>query len=304
LGNARTFLINWALARQRGWTISLRIEDLDGPRVKPEAARAAIDDLRWLGIDWDEGPVYQSHNLNPYRSALKKIADRGLAYPCDCTRQQIQAATLSAPHGEDHELRYPGTCRPVDRINVEQRPLTDADLQQAWRLRVPDGLFSVADQFGGERSFDVQRTIGDFLIWTKQGLPSYQLAVVVDDARQGIDQIVRGDDLWSSAARQQLLYDSLELEPRPEYFHLPLVLGPDGKRLAKRHGDSRIASYRRHGVSAERVIGLLARWSGINEGTEMSAADFRDSFRLDRLPASPVTFRPDDDAWLSSSRTT
>ena len=298
LGNARTFLITWALARQNGWNIVLRIEDLDGPRVKKDAAAEAIEDLQWLGLDWDEGPIYQRYDLAPYQDALRKIASAGLAYPCECTRQQIQAATLSAPHGDEHELRYPGTCRPRRSDNSPKFKLTDADFSQAWRLVVPDGAIGVCDQFCGHREFDVQQTIGDFLIWTKQGLPSYQLAVVVDDARQGIDQVIRGDDLLSSAARQQILYDRLELGTYPAYTHLPLVVGLDGRRLAKRHGDSRISKYRQKGVSATRVLGLLARWSGLANVTEISADEFRTQFRLSNLSSERATFSNEDEHWL------
>jgi glutamyl-tRNA synthetase len=299
LGNARTFLITWALARQNGWNILLRIEDLDGPRVKPDSAAQAIDDLRWLGIDWDEGPVYQRNDLTPYQDALRRLAAGGWAYPCDCTRQQIQAATLSAPHGDEHELRYPGTCRPN---RLAPRELTETDFSRAWRLVVPEHRIRVADKFHGLREFDVHGSTGDFLIWTKQGLPSYQLAVVVDDARQGIDQVIRGDDLLSSAARQQSLYDRLGLGAYPGYTHLPLVIGPDGRRLAKRHGDSRIAKYRDAGVPAARVLGLLARWCGLDDVQEITAAEFLCAFDLSRLSNDPLTFQPNDEAWLTSAR--
>ncbi len=298
LGNARTFLITWALARQKNWEIVLRIEDIDGPRVKQNAATEAVDDLRWLGLAWDEGPIYQRHDLGPYQDALRQLARAGVAYPCDCTRQQIEAATLSAPHGDEHELRYPGTCRRVRSDNSPKFNLTDADFSQAWRLVVPDGAIGVRDQLCGQREFDVQQTTGDFLIWTKQGLPSYQLAVVVDDARQGIDQVIRGDDLLSSAARQQLLYDRLGLGNYPTYTHLPLVVGLDGRRLAKRHGDSRISKYREAGVPATRVLGLLARWSGIFDADEISADEFRNQFGLSNLSTKRIIFDNNDDDWV------
>ena len=131
LGNARTFLVNWALARQRGWEIVLRIDDLDGPRVKPGADTLAIDIMRWLGMDWDEGPYYQRSDLGRYEAALADLAERGLIYPCRCTRSQIQAASLSAPHAGQHELRYPGTCRPARPIAADASLLGQADV--AWR---------------------------------------------------------------------------------------------------------------------------------------------------------------------------
>ncbi len=300
LGNARTFLINWALARQNGWEIVLRIDDLDGPRIKSDAAAEAMADLRWLGIDWDEGPLFQRNDLPPYRAALRKLAHDGQVYPCDCTRQQVQSATLSAPHGDQHELRYPGTCRPVASEFTRGDTVAEADFSRAWRLIVLDGPVTVDDRFCGRRDFEIQRLTGDFLVWTKQGLPSYQLAVVVDDTRQSIDQVIRGDDLLSSAARQQVLYDRLGLGQYPAYTHLPLVKGADGRRLAKRHGDSRISKYRQSGVRAERVLGLLARWSGLDDIGELTAAEFRDSFRLADLSSQPVVFSEADERWLMS----
>lgn len=306
LGNARTFLVNWALARQRGWEILLRIEDLDGPRIKRDAAAQAIDDLKWLGIDWDEGPLYQMADLTPYRDALASLAARGLAYPCRCTRTQILAASLSAPHEGDHELRYPGTCRPQSRAatNCPPPPFAGEGLGEgddvAWRFLVPNGPIHFTDAFAGPQSHNVQSTVGDFLIATKGGLPSYQLAVVVDDARQGIEQIVRGDDLLTSTPRQMLLYESLNLGPPPNYLHLPIVKGPDGRRLAKRHGDTRIAHYRERGVSPERIVGLLAEWCGMGPRKEMTSREFAERFELEKMPREAVVFGEEDDTWLSA----
>ncbi len=159
LGNARTFLVNWALARQNGWEIVLRIEDLDGPRIKPGAADEAIGVLEWLGLDWDEGPVYQSHDLTPYREALATLGSAGAVYACRCTRKQIAQASLSAPHGDEHELRYPGTCRPAEPTPVDATLLTDkmlladatlpVDERVACRIRVPATVTTFVDQFAG-----------------------------------------------------------------------------------------------------------------------------------------------------------
>jgi len=296
LGNARTFLVNWALARQRGWQIILRIEDLDGPRFKEGAAETAIELLSWLGLDWDEGPYYQRNDLAPYQTATSQLAAERHVYPCRCTRKEIQQATLSAPHGDQHELCYPGTCRPKKQTSVETDLLGSAGV--AWRVCVPTGSTTFRDEFCGEQTYDIGQTVGDFLVGTKLGLPSYQLAVVIDDARQGIDQIVRGDDLLSSTPRQLLLYQLLELEPVPTYTHLPLVLGEDGRRLAKRHGDSRLLHYREQGVSAERVLGLLGEWCGLGPRRDLSAADFLTAFDLAKLPKEPVVFLPSDDQYL------
>jgi glutamyl-tRNA synthetase len=310
LGNARTFLVNWALARQRGWDVVLRIEDLDGPRVKPEAAAEAIDVLAWLGLDWDEGPHYQRDDLAPYRAALARLAAQGDVYACRCTRREIGAASLSAPHGDEHELRYPGTCRPAPGSGawfgppkVGSDPLRPDDAPPvAWRLRVADGVTKFRDEFFGVHAHDVQATTGDFLVATKEGLPSYQLAVVIDDARQGIDRIVRGDDLLSSAHRQRHLQQRLGLPAPAEYYHLPLVVGNDGRRLAKRHGDSRLAHYRAEGVAAERIVGLLAEWCGLGPRRAMTAQEFAADFLLERLPRERITFTPADDQWLLNAR--
>jgi glutamyl-tRNA synthetase len=296
LGNVRTFLINWALARRHGWQIVLRIEDLDGPRIKPGAGEEAIDLLRWLGLDWDEGPVYQRSDLAPYEAALRRLAAQGDIYPCRCTRREIERAALSAPHGDEHELRYPGTCRPEE--------LTAADYDSvraegvAWRFRAPEGPTTFVDQVVGRHEYDVSATSGDFLVATKEGLPSYQLAVVVDDARQGIDRVVRGDDLLGSTHRQLALQARLGVTPTPLYWHLPLVVGDDGRRLAKRHGDSRVSHYRALGVPAERIVGLAAWWCGLGPRRECSAAEFAQRLEVERVPRAPAVFTPDDDAWL------
>ena len=300
LGNARTFLVNWALARQQGWEIVLRIEDLDGPRVKTHAAEQAMEILAWLGIDWDLGPIYQLNDLGPYEAALDCLADGGRIYPCRCTRKEIEAASLSAPQGNEHELRYPGTCRPAEAVaaTVENSPENDV----AWRLRVPRKAIGFEDRFAGAQQFDVHQTVGDFLVRTKAGLPSYQLAVVVDDSRQGIDQVVRGDDLLPSTSRQLLLYEQLELGTQPSYTHLPIVVGEDGRRLAKRHGDSRITHYREQGASAKRIVGLLAEWCGCGDRCELTAAEFLERFELPKLPKQPIVFTAEDDAWLKNGR--
>lgn len=297
LGNARTFLINWALARQNGWRVLLRIEDLDGPRIKAGASEHAIETLRWLGLDWDDDPVYQSANVEPYRAALEQLIDAGLAYPCRCTRSQILAASLSAPNAGDHELRYPGTCRPKGGECCDRSLLDDPTV--SWRFVAPDEPVPFDDLFAGPQSFDPQREVGDFLVATKDCQPSYQLAVVVDDARQGVTQVVRGDDLLSCTSRQLLLYRALGLGPEPIYTHVPLVIGEDGRRLAKRHGDTRVSHYRDRDVSVERVIGLLAEWCGIGPRAEMTPREFTERFQLANLPMGSVTFTAADDAWLT-----
>lgn len=293
LGNARTFLINWAIARRLGWRTLLRIEDLDTPRVKPGAIGATIEILRWLGMDWDQGPIVQSADLDPYRDAMATLAARGLAYPSALTRAQIDAVA-SAPQEGAHETPFPASLRPTMVPRRFDDPGTN------WRFATPAGPVAFRDEFAGPQSIDASATAGDFVVWTKRGQPSYQFAVVVDDHRQGVTRIVRGDDLLDSAARQLLLYRALGCTPEPVYTHLPLVRGADGRRLAKRHGDTRLETYRAAGVPPERVIGLVAAWSGFGPGRRpMSAAEFRAGLDLSRVPHKDVVFTPEDHAWLS-----
>src|SRR4051812_4936119 len=260
LGNARTFLLNWLLARQRGWKVILRIEALGGPRIKRGADGGLIEDLAWLGLDWDEGPVYQSRRFDLYQEALGKLLASGAAYLCVCSRREVELAA-SAPHAEDGAAVYPGTCR--GRFMSVDEARRAAGREPAIRFRVPDELVTFDDRFAGSVSFDVAAQLGDFVIAKSDGTAAYQLAVVIDDASAGVTEVVRGDDLLDSTPRQILLYRALGLADRvPAYTHLPLVVGPDGRRLAKRHGDTRLSHYRAAGVNAGRVLSLLARWCG------------------------------------------
>jgi glutamyl-tRNA synthetase len=284
------------VARRRGWRIVLRIEDLDTPRNKPGAVGQALRDLEWLGIEWDGPPNIQSNDLHHHRAAMASLAQRGLAYPCELTRAQIEAAASAPqddPGGGGHELRFPPELRPA----IAPRPFDQPNT--GWRFVTPDRAVSFEDEFAGPQAHGPIDTIGDFIVWTVRGQPAYQLAVVVDDARQGITHVIRGDDLLESTARQLLLYDALGLTPVPRYCHLPLVKGPDGRRLAKRHGDTRLSRYRDANVAAERMIGLMAFWCGVIPlRAPLTSIEFRERFDLATMPRSPVTFGPEDDAWL------
>ncbi len=292
LGNARTFLINWALARNLGWRLVMRIEDLDGPRIKTGAAEQILNTLAWAGLDFDGSPLQQSHDLEPYRQAMQQLAQKGRTYACRLTRTEIEAAA-SAPHGPAHELRYPIELRPPDA----GRGGFDC-LDTNYRLIVPDEAIAVEDRFAASRRFRPFEEVGDFVIWTKRATPAYQLAVVVDDIRQGVTDVVRGDDLLPSAARQMLLYRALGHEP-PRWWHVPMVVGRDGKRLAKRHGDTRLEAYRRAGVPPERIVGLLAYWCGVSDRPrEMQAGEFRSAFCPTGLGSGPITFTETDHRWL------
>jgi glutamyl-tRNA synthetase len=250
VGNVRTFLWAWLSARSQGGKVLMRVEDLDTPRVREGVVPKMIDDLRWLGFDWDGDVVVQSERREHYKAVFGKLA--GKIYPCRCTRGDI-AAAQSAPHEGDQEPRYPGTCRDFKGPGI------------AWRLRVEPGAVEFDDRFHGHQSIDVAGTVGDFVVAKAPDQPAYQLAVVADDLAQGVTEVVRGDDLIPSTARQILLYRELQGRP-PAYGHVPLVVGTDGKRLAKRYGDAQIATLRAKGVSPERIIGALADWSGLGAG--------------------------------------
>src|SRR5512142_14390 len=262
LGNARTALLSWLAARAAGGAYLMRVEDLDTPRVRPGAEERILAGLRWLGLDWDEGPdvggpfapYRQSERAALYAGALARLRAAGAAYPCFCSRAEVAAAAL-APHGPgDEGPRYPGTCRELPPAEVERRSRTRLP---AWRFRVPAGSVSFRDGVQGDQARDVAAETGDFVVARADGIPAYQLAVVVDDAAMGVTEVVRGDDLLSSTARQLLLYGALGL-PAPRFAHVPLVNGGDGSRLAKRHGAPSLADLRDRGADPRAVAGLLA----------------------------------------------
>jgi glutamyl-tRNA synthetase len=259
----------------------LRIEDIDSPRIKPGAAEQALEDLHWLGLDWDGPPLVQTQRLPVYQEALRRLQERELVYPCTCTRGDIERAA-SAPHADHEGPVYPGTCagrRAADATRLGDRPF-------AWRFRVADSPDFV-DLYRGPTHIDLHQVGGDFVIWKSAGTPAYQLAVVVDDAAQGVTEVVRGDDLVPSTPRQILLYRALGLTP-PSFAHVPLVVGPDGRRLAKRHGDTRLSALRSAGVRPESLLGLLA-WScgWLSRPEPLTARDLLPRFRLDVIPPQP-----------------
>ena len=306
LGNLRTFLVNHLMARQRGWRMLMRIEDIDGPRVKAGASEALLEEMSWLGLRWQGEPLVQSQRLAEYMPALRSLIADDHAYPCICSRRDIEQAA-SAPQQGDDLLVYPGTCARRFSSGDDALAATgagaggDASGQApAWRLRVPQEPIEVDDGLLGQRRFCLTQTCGDFVIYRNNGLPAYQLAVVVDDAASGVNAIVRGDDLLESAARQIHLRRLLGLSPEPRYWHLPLVVGADGRRLAKRHGDTRLAYYRHKGCTAERVLGLLGYWCGIFERRrEADMSELEARFDVDCLPREAVVFTAEDDAFLT-----
>lgn len=261
----------------------LRIEDLDPRAQDREVSRLLMDDLHWLGLDWDEGPYFQSERGELYSEAIKRLGEQELTYPCFCTRSELHAAT--APHASDGTYVYQGTCRNLSPEEVARK----ARLRPpATRLRVPSdedpaGIISFDDEVYGHCSEVLARECGDFLVRRSDGVIAYQLAVVVDDALMGVTQVVRGHDLLGSAARQIYLQRLLGFE-EPNYAHVPLLIDPDGRRLSKRDHDLDLGVIRDGGFSSRRVVGFLASLVGLAEkGEEVSADELVPRFSWNTL---------------------
>jgi glutamyl-tRNA synthetase len=290
VGNARTYLLAWLSIRSRRGRLILRMEDIDSPRVKRGAAEQAIDDLRWLGLDWDEGPFVQTQRLEHYGAALDRLKAAERVYPCTCTRSDI-AAAASAPHAGQEGPVYPGTC--ASRSAHDAEALIKSGVPIAWRFRSSDKERVIHDLVTGEERCNVACELGDFVVGKSDGTPAYQLAVVVDDAAMGVTEVLRGDDLLPSAFRQLELYEALGAAP-PAFAHVPLVVGPDGRRLAKRHGDTRLATLRQQRVAPERLVGLLAWSCGLADSPKPCLpGELLPNFSLSRIPLSPWVWESD-----------
>lgn len=287
VGNARTYLLAWLSVRLQGGKLRLRIEDIDSPRVKPWAIEQTLEDLEWLGLDWDamepdssggdrfvaqdfpRGTWLQTARTSLYEQYLGELLEVGRLYPCVCSRKDIEAAA-SAPHHEDHIVRYPDSCRsrtaptelfphrpsgrpehtPGVAVDVDSRPF-------AWRFRSQDESLEFVDLVCGSQQASPHQVYGDFVIAKSNGHFAYQLAVVVDDHAMGVTEVVRGDDLIPSTYWQLEIYREFGWRP-PKFCHVPLVVGPDGRRLSKRHGDTRLSEIRRKGQGPEKLLGQLA----------------------------------------------
>lgn len=285
LGNAFSALMAWLSARSSGGSIVLRIEDLDPRAQSRERADLLMSDLTWLGLPWDEGPYYQSERGDAYAAALERLAERGLTYPCFCTRSELHAA--SAPHASDGTYLYQGTCRGLTPEEVAAR---SARRPPATRLVVPPeddpaGTVEFVDLAFGPQRETLARDCGDFLVRRSDGVVAYQLAVVVDDALMGVNQVVRGRDLLGSSARQTYLARALGYEP-PSYGHVPLLVAPDGRRLSKRDLDLDLGALRDRGVPPARVTGVLAWAAGLLEAPdEATPEELVERFSWDALAA-------------------
>lgn len=291
LGNLFCALLSYLSVKSRGGEWILRIEDLDTARCRPDYARQVEEDLRWLGLAWDEGgsaggpdaPYFQSQRTALYEAALVRLRGMGLVYPCFCTRAQLHAA--SAPHREDGLTVYPGTCRGLTPEDIARREA--AGRKGALRLRVPEETVTFTDGHLGEVTEYLPTDCGDFLLRRSDGLFAYQLAVVVDDAAMGVTEVVRGADLLSSTPRQLLLYELLGWEA-PEFYHFPLLLSPDGRRLSKRDGDLGLGALRER-YTPEEIIGKLAYLAGQNPGGGPRTPEaLAEDFHWDAVPRRDI----------------
>jgi glutamyl-tRNA synthetase len=287
LGNLRTALVAWLMARRCGGQFIVRMEDLDKMTSSPIHEADQLASLRAIGVDWDGQVVRQSERFGLHREAIERLRADGLVYECYCTRREIRLAA-QAPHGSDPDGIYPGTCRCL--TDQDRLALRAAGRQPALRLLADGRAESFDDRFAGP-----QTGCGDDLVLQRNdGVPAYNLAVVVDDAAQGVTEVVRGDDLLSSTPGQITLHRLLGLAI-PRYAHVPLVLAPDGMRLAKRHGAVTLAELARRGSSPGDVCARLAASVGIDtDGQAVTAGDLLDRFDPDRVPRTPWLLRADE----------
>ena len=290
LGNVYSALLSWLSVRSQGGAWVLRIEDLDPQRSRCEFARQIEDDLRWLGLDWDEYFV-QSDRSEIYTHYLNVLGQKGLTYPCYCTRADIMAT--QAPHESDGRIVYAGTCRPKQLeeawLNIDAHP---SGRKPATRIIVPDEEISFVDAHYGEQSVNLARHCGDFVLRRADGAWAYQLAVVVDDALMGITEVVRGRDLLLSAPQQIYLYRLLGFAA-PTFCHLPLLCNLAGQRLCKRDKSLDLDEIRKAGHSPESVIGKLAFYAGIIDRAEpVSAQELVSEFSWDKVPLEDILVGP------------
>jgi glutamyl-tRNA synthetase len=283
LGHARSFLLAWWSCRRKHGRLLLRFEDLDSERAGQHWVSRTQEDLEWLGLDWDDCRL-QSRGLPRITQAAMDLLAQGFAYPCVCSRGDIRSAA-SAPHGPTTLDVYPGTCRNKyrDLSDAEHRTGKQAGLRAVVSSR-PVGL---VDAVRGAYVERLDQTCGDFLILRRDKIPAYQLAVVVDDAADGVTEVVRGDDLLQSTPRQLWLFETLGLNP-PAYYHVPLILNEAGKRLAKRDAAMSLRELRQLGVDPRAVVAWAARCSGISTPPRITAADALPQFDWSQLPPHPV----------------
>ena len=292
LGNILCCLLAWLSARKKGGRVILRIEDLDTARCPRQYGEQMCRDIRWLGLNWDEGPdvggphapYTQSDRTALYQAALERLEGQGLVYPCFCTRAQLHAA--SAPHREDGQVIYPGTCRHLTAEEAAEKARRTGR-SPALRLRVPEEEIAFTDGHMGEYREFLARDCGDFLLRRSDGMFAYQLAVVVDDAAMGVTEVVRGADLLSSTPRQLLLYRLLGLQ-EPAFYHLPLLLDSDGRRLSKRNADAGLDTLGER-YTAPEIMGKLAYLAGFHPSAEpRTGEELLAEFDWDKVPRTDI----------------
>ena len=289
IGGARTALFNYLFARHNGGKFVLRIEDTDRERSKEEYTEAILEDMRWLGLEWDEGPFYQSQRFDLYREHAERLLKEGLAYRCYCTPEELEKRREEALK-EGRPPKYDGRCRTLTSP-PEGRPF-------ALRFRVPEGSTTLKDVIRGTITFEHEE-IEDFVILRSDGTPTYNLCVVVDDALMKITHIIRGDDHINNTPKQILLYKALGYSV-PEFAHLPMLLGPDRTRLSKRHGATAVGAYRKMGYLPHALVNYLARlgWS-YGDQEIFSKEELIEKFSLEGVGRSPGVFNPEKLLWLN-----
>ena len=307
IGGARTAIYNWAFARANGGTFVLRIDDTDPERSTKENTEQILRSMRWLGLDWDEGPevggehgpYFQTQRADRYRAALQRLIDSGDAYPCFCTPEELEASRKAAQDRGDSFQGYQRTCRDLDP--AEARARVEAGEPHVWRLRVPDdrGTIVVDDAVHGPCRFEAKE-LDDMVLMRSDGTPTYNFATVVDDGEMGITHIIRGDDHLSNTPRQILVFEALGY-PVPTFAHLSMILGPDGKKLSKRHGATSVEEYRDRGFLPEATVNYLALlgWSLDGETTIVPPSEVAKHFSLDRISKNPSVFDEEKLAWMN-----
>lgn len=308
IGGARTAIYNWAFARANGGTFILRIDDTDPTRSTDENTQIILRAMRWLGLDWDEGPEVggdfgpyaQTERLDMYKEAAQKLWDAGRAYPCFCTTEQLAADRAAAQARKDPFQGYQRRCRDLSRDEAQAR--IDAGEPYVLRIKVPAdrGDVVIHDAVHGDVVFDA-KDLDDFVIFRSDGTPTYNFATVVDDAMMGITHVIRGDDHLSNTPRQVMVYEALEA-PVPTFAHISMILGADGKKLSKRHGATSVEEYRDAGYLPDAFVNYLALlgWSLDGETTVIPRDVLASQFSLERISKNPATFDPKKLDWMNA----
>ena len=308
IGGARTAIYNWAFARANGGTFILRIDDTDPTRSTDENTQIILRAMRWLGLDWDEGPEVggdfgpyaQTERLDLYKQAAQKLWDEGKAYPCFCTKEQLDADRKAAQERKDHFQGYQRRCSDLEP--EEERRRIEAGEPYVLRIKVPEdrGDVVIHDAVHGEVTFDAKE-LDDFVIFRSDGTPTYNFATVVDDAMMKITHVIRGDDHLSNTPRQVMVYEALGA-PVPTFAHISMILGADGKKLSKRHGATSVEEYRDAGYLPDAFVNYLALlgWSLDGETTIIPRDVLASKFSLDRISKNPATFDPKKLDWVNA----